>query len=61
MNNKAQFELDEINPAFLGLSILGGLIGFFVASRASEGMVIPILSGVFSVIVCYIYLAATDQ
>jgi len=59
MNKKAQ--LDEINPAFAGLAILGGLIGWFVASRASEGSVIPILSGVGSVVIVYLYLVMTDR
>ena len=59
MNQKAQ--LDEINPAFAGLAILGGIIGWFVASRASSGPVIPIIAGVGSVVLTYLYLVMTDR
>jgi len=59
LNKKGQ--LDEINPAFAGLALLGGVIGWFVASRASSGPVVPILAGVGSVILVYLYLIMTDR
>lgn len=60
MNKKAQL-FDEFNPAYLLLAIVGGLIGWFVASRASEGALLPIIAGLLSMAASYAYLVFTDQ
>lgn len=50
----------EFEPAYVLLSLAGGLIGYFVASYASEGFIIPVLAGVGSTITTYLYLAFTS-
>lgn len=58
MNRRAQ--LDDINPMYVLLSIIAGLIGWFVAGRASTDNALPIITGILSVVVAYIYLSMTD-
>lgn len=55
-------QLDEINPIYILLAILGGLIAYFVASRAMpDGKFIPILSGILSIFAVYFYLVFTER
>lgn len=50
----------EFEPVYFLLSLAGGLVGYFVASYASEGLIIPVLAGVGSVITTYLYLSFTS-
>ncbi len=64
MNKKAFIE--DINPSYLLLSIIGGLITFFIAKRfvaesGGGGPVMSIISGLIGVVVCYTYLQLTDR
>lgn len=54
-------QLDEINPVYILMAIVGGLVGWFVAGRASTGIFLPILTGALSAIACYAYLVFTDR
>ncbi len=57
--NKKGF-IDEINPGYFILALIGGGIGYFVSGYAEAGTVIQIGSGIASFIGCYLYLAMTD-
>lgn len=59
MNRRAQ--LDELNVAFVGLALVGGFIAWFVANRAVEGGILPIITGVLGVVLVYFYLVFTDR
>jgi len=58
MNRKAQM---NFNPVYVLLAVLGGAIAYFVAGRASEGPLIPVMSGLVTVIVSYFYLVFTEK
>ena len=60
MNKKAFIE--DINFAYVGLSLLAGMIAYYAASRVPDvSKVIPILSGIFTIAVCYAYLSFTGE
>lgn len=61
MNKKGFLDLDDINPAYILLSLVAGLIGYFVCAYAYDGVLLPIMAGVGSVITSYLYLAFTDR
>jgi len=60
MNNKGQI-LEDINPAYVGLAIVAGMIAFAVATYADSSKFIAIMSGLGAIVVTYFYLVFTDR
>lgn len=64
MNKRGQ--IDELNPAYLGLALLGGAIVFFMFSYWEKhdmyhtSIFIRILFPLISMVITYVYLAMTE-
>lgn len=59
MNRRGFIDFDEINPAFIGLSLIGA-IGVFFMMRAM-GLFFRIFGTVLGFILVYVYLVYTDR
>ena len=59
MNKQGQ--LDEINPVYLGLGLVAGMIALFVTSRVpNTSIIIKLLAAIGSTAAIYFYLTLTE-